>query len=187
MNNNGHTLSAETAAHGLVTFRLDRLMYALPIEPIVQIIEMVTITPLLGVNRSVAGSINLRGAAVPVIDLRQHLKLPDAPLKLHTPIILVQTGEWTVGMIVDEVTSVISVSDDQITNPFDVLPAGLGDTSLLRGLLLTPQGSVVLLNLRSLFSGESAQSIAALQALPNTDNGHLVSIETEPLALPLQL
>jgi purine-binding chemotaxis protein CheW len=183
MDNTDHTpLPADSASHNLAVFRLDRLNYALPIEVVQQIIEMVTITPLLGVSSSVAGSINVRGAAVPVINLRRHLKLPEAKLLLHTPIILVQTGEWMVGLIVDEVTSVLAYQEDQLTNPLDKLPAGLGETTLLRGLLNTAQGPVILLNLKSLFAHDSARIVAALQTVPDLElaagNGHTAPLET---------
>ena len=64
----------------LVTFRLDSQTYALPIEPLVQIIEMVTITPIPQINSSVEGMINLRGTAVPVVNLGRHFGLPDTRL-----------------------------------------------------------------------------------------------------------
>ncbi len=185
MDKTSHMLSAtEVASHSLVTFRLDRLSYALPIEVVVQIIEMVTITPLLGVDRSVQGSINLRGAAVPVINLRRHLKLPEAQLQLHTPIILVQTGEWLVGLIVDEVTSVLNFRDEQLTNPLQMLPAGMGETPLLRGVLHTAQGPIILLNLRYLFGSDSAKIVETLQTMPGLEehsgNGHVKPNGNQP-------
>ncbi len=151
----------------LVTFRLDRQTFALPIEPIVQIIEMVTITPLLQVNPAVEGVINVRGTAVPVVNLRRHLCLPEAKLELHTPLILVQTGERTVGLIVDEVSSVLNISASQITIPTEVLPEGLAQAPLLQGLIHTPRGTVLLLDLGYLFSASQAQLVQALAALPH--------------------
>ena len=90
----------------LVAFRLANQAYALPIEPVVRIIEMVTITPIPQVSGVVEGVINVRGAAVPVINLRRHFGLPEIPWGLRTPIILIQIDEQTFGLIVDEATSI---------------------------------------------------------------------------------
>jgi purine-binding chemotaxis protein CheW len=160
MNENGGD-----SIRNLVTFRLDRQTYALPIEPIVQIIEMVTITPIPQVNHSVEGVINVRGAAVPVINLRRHLGLPEAKLQLHTPIILVQTGERMVGLIVDQVSDVLNVNAGQITCPSDLLPDGLSDAPLLRGLIQSPAGAVLLLDLEHLWASNPAQLAQTLEAL----------------------
>ena len=149
----------------LVTFRLDQKTYALPIEPIVQIIEMVTITPLPKAVNSMEGVINVRGAAVPVINLRRHLDLAETKLQLHTPIILVQTAEWLVGLVVDQVTDVLSISADQIIHPTDVLPTGVGDVPLLQGLMHTATGAVLLLDLEFILAAEHAKLVEAVTAL----------------------
>lgn len=150
----------------LVTFRLDRQTYALPLELIVQIVEMVTITPIPQVNHSVEGVINVRGASVPVVNLRRHLGLPEAKLQLHTPILLVRTGERMVGLIVDQVADVLNVSAGQITCPTELLPDGLSDAPLLQGLVHTSQNAVLLLDLDRLFSSERAKLVQASATLP---------------------
>jgi purine-binding chemotaxis protein CheW len=159
---------SESTLHHLVTFRLGQQTYALPIEPIVQIIEMVTITPIPQVNHSVEGVINLRGAAVPVVNLRRHLGLPEAQRQLHTPIVLVQCGGRTVGLIVDQVSDVLDVGAGQIACPTDLLPDGLSDAPLLRGLIQSPVGAVLLLDLERLFSAEHARLVQTLATVPQS-------------------
>jgi purine-binding chemotaxis protein CheW len=94
------TLSEQHAT--IVTFCLGSQTYALPITPVRQIIEMVTITPLPQINHTVAGVINFHGTLAPVINLRRYLGLDEIPLQLHTPIILVNIFERVVGLIVDQ-------------------------------------------------------------------------------------
>jgi purine-binding chemotaxis protein CheW len=151
----------------LMTFRLDQQTYALPIEPIMQIIEMVTITPIPQVSNKVEGVINVRGAPVPVVNLRRHLSLPEAALQLHTPIVLAQVGELMVGLIVDEVLDVRSLPGGQITRPADILPEGLGKTPILQGMAHTPHGMVLLLDLDHLFLPHQALALAhAIETQP---------------------
>jgi purine-binding chemotaxis protein CheW len=173
MSGNGQDAQHSSAIAGirnLVTFQLDRQTFALPIETIVQIVEMVMITPVPQVNHSVEGVINVHGTTVPVINLRRHLGLPEIKLQLHTPIILVQTGERMVGLIVDQMADVLNVSAGQITNPTDILPDGLGDAPLLQGLMHTPKDTVLLIDLNRLFSLDRARLTQALSTLSAADN-----------------
>ena len=166
MNTNSQdSQNMESAMRNLVAFQLDRQTYALPIEPIVQIIEMVAITPIPQVNPAVEGVIDVRGTAVPVVNLRCQLGLPEAKLQLHTPIILVQTGERMVGLIVDQVADVLNIGADQITRPKDMLPDGLSDAPLVQGLTYTAQGALLLLDLEHLLASNQAQLAQALEAL----------------------
>jgi len=180
-----HSSQPETRA--LVTFRLDRQICALPIEPIVQIIEMVTITPIPQANRSVEGMINVRSVVVPVINLRRHLGMPEAGLQLNTPAILVQVGEQMIGLMVDQVLDVLTLTADQVACPADILPGELGDIPILDGLAQTPQGMVLLFDLEHLlaFNGscELDRALAALStaeapsndvALPQPDDQDVV-------------
>ena len=144
----------------LVTFRLDQRTYALPIEPVAQIIEMVTIIPILQAEDSVAGVINVRGAAVPVVNMRGHFGLPEAPLQLNTPIILAQIDGRVVGLIVDEVIDVLGLSVGQIAHPADILPEGMVQPPVLGGVAYTPDDAVLLLDAEHLFSPSQMQTLA---------------------------
>ena len=152
--------------HNLVTFRLDQQIYALPIASIFKIIDMVAITPIPQVNHAIEGIINVHGDTVPVINLRRHLNLPQAPFKLHTHIILAQNNGRTFGLIVDQVMDVLSLPAGQIAAPDQILPKGLGKAPLLQGLVHTPESTVLLLNLEQMFKPQQAQALAqAIEAM----------------------
>ena len=153
----------------LVTFRLGRQTYALPIEPLAQIIEMVTITPIPHLNSSVEGMINVRGTAVPVINLGRHFGLQNTPRLLRTPIILIRVEEGMVGLIVDEVLDVLRLSGEQVLHTPDILPEGLGELPLLQGLVHTANGTVLLLDPDHLLRSNHKQALAqAMTTLPQT-------------------
>ncbi|HEY74457.1 MAG: hypothetical protein DRJ03_05875 [Chloroflexi bacterium] len=161
----GPTLS-DIEQRNMVVFRLHQQTYALPIEPILQIVEMVAITPIPQVSHAVEGVVNVHGATVPVVNLRRHLGLPEKALQLHTPILLVQTADWTVGLIVDEVADVLDLPAEQIARPADILPEGLGEAPVLQGLAHTKNGAILLLNLDHLFLPDQARALAQLAATP---------------------
>jgi purine-binding chemotaxis protein CheW len=150
-----------------VTFRLGRQIYALPIEPVVRIIEMVAITPLPQVNGVVEGVINLRGKSVPVINLRRLFGLPLEPFRLRTPIILVQIGAQTFGLVVDEVIDVLSLTPGQIATMKEIMPEGVGETLVLYGLVHVQNDTVLLLDLDHMLSPGQMRALAqVVNALP---------------------
>ena len=143
----------------IVTFRLGSQVYALPIEPVRQIIEMVTITPLPQVSLNVAGVINFHGAIAPVINLRCHLGLAESPLKLHTPIILVTVSERLVGLIVDQVLDVMELTASQIIDPRNILTKEMGEAPLLNGLIQSQEGTILLLNMDQMLKPQHARAL----------------------------
>jgi purine-binding chemotaxis protein CheW len=144
----------------VVAFRLDRHIYALPIEPVVQIVEMVAMTPIPQLEDVVEGVINVHGTAVAMVKLRRHIGLPDVPLQLNTPIILMQAGGRTVGLIVDEVVDVLDLPDSQIIRLADVVPEELGKAPVLRALAYGPDKAVLLLDPENLFQPHHLRALA---------------------------
>lgn len=144
----------------IVTFRLDRHTYALPIEPVERIVEMVAMTPVPQLEDWVEGIINVHGTAVAVVKLRRHLGLPDAPVQLDTPIVLIRVGGLTVGLIVDEVLDVHELSAEQIAPLTDVLPQELVEAPVLRGLAYVSDKAVLMLDPENLFRPDQLQALA---------------------------
>jgi purine-binding chemotaxis protein CheW len=163
------TLALHTDIRGhstVVTFQLGRQIYALPIESIVRIVEMVAITPIPRTNHSVEGVINYKGVTVPVVNLRGHLGLPIVPFGLDTHIVIAQTGERTIGLVVDQVLDVSDFPKIQISRPEDILPKSLGQAPFLQGVVQTPHGMVLVLDLQDLLSSDQAEMLVrAAEAL----------------------
>lgn len=156
------TLASQTDTSGqatVVTFQLEQQMYALPIESIVRIVEMVTITPIPRTNHAIEGVINYKGVTVPAINLRRHLGLPAVPFELDTHIIIAQTGERMIGLVVDHVLNVDEFPSVRVSRPDDILPEGLGKAPLLRGVAQTPQGMVLVLDLEDLLAPGQAEAL----------------------------
>ena len=149
-----------------VAFRLFRQILAIPIEPLFQIIEMVTIIPLPTVEAPVEGVINVRGKMTPVLDLRRLLHFPALPYGLHTPIILVNLKNQMTGLVVDEVINVYTTPAQQIAKPADFLPPQLGELTALQGIAQVPEGTVMLLDLDHLLDpGQELALNHAFEAL----------------------
>ncbi len=159
------------AARHLMVCEVNQQLYALPIEPIEQIIEMVTITPVPQVNTHLEGIINVRGMMVPVVNLGLGLGYAATKLLLHTPIVLVWIRGRMVGLVVDQVVDVISVDEGQVTDPVDMLPEGLGELPLLEGVVRDSSRTMLLLDLERLFTTRRAglaETLAAFSVLDSS-------------------
>ncbi len=100
-----------------VTFSLNRIHYALDIACVEEVIPLPEITPVPMLPLSFRGMINLRGLALPIMDLRIRLGLEPRPDALETDIIVVEMGQKRVGLIVDKVLEVCDIQDEQFLPP----------------------------------------------------------------------
>lgn len=144
----------------LVIFRLNQVYYAIAIEPIQQIIEMVTITPVLKTEAWMEGVINYHGQSVPVINLRRHFGLDVVPYGWHTPIILVNITQHQAGLIVDDVLDVLAIPSEQIVAPQSVLPVGIPEIALLKGIIQMEEHITLLLDLEHLFDQVQVRALS---------------------------
>jgi purine-binding chemotaxis protein CheW len=62
----------------------------------------------------IKGVINLRGVIVPIVDLRVKFHLPDASYTEFTVVIVLNIGSRVVGIVVDAVSDVITLSSEQL-------------------------------------------------------------------------
>lgn len=151
------------ALHTVLTFQLERQVYAIPIAPIMQLIEMVSIIPLPQMHNGIEGLINVRGTMTPVVSLRHYVGLEKRPWSLHTPIILMRmSGNRMVGLIVDEVLEVITLRDVPAP-PSSFLPTGLKVAQMVRGVAYQNGRTILLLDHEALFT--TAQTQALTQAI----------------------
>lgn len=163
-----HAIETLQAKTNLVVFLLNQIHYAIAIEPIQQIIEMVTITPVLKTEAWMEGVINYHGFSTPVINLRRHFDMAVVPYRWHTPIILVNIAQHQVGLIVDDVLDVLTLPAEQIIEPQRILPRGIPETPLLKGIIQTEDNITLLLDLEHLFD---QVQVHALNAATGALNG----------------
>lgn len=110
------SLIGETGEY--LTFTLSGEEYAIEVSKIESVLEYTKITPLPGTDETIKGVINLRGRALPVVDLRMILNLEVGDVNLDTSIVVLfieSEGEIvTMGGLVDAVKEVIEILPDDI-------------------------------------------------------------------------
>jgi purine-binding chemotaxis protein CheW len=143
-------IATDPQARQLVVFTLGAEEYGVPITLVQEIIRYTAPRPIPGSPPHVEGVINLRGRIIPVVDLRSRFgafgERPD-----EAKIVIVELSEATVGIIVDEVKEVLTVSGDQTEPP----PEGAGDAEYLEAVAKLEGRLLVILDMTKLF-GDSA-------------------------------
>ena len=140
-------------ARQFVTFVVEGRNYGIPIGAVREIIRWTRVTPLPNQPAHSRGVLNLRGTIVPVYDLRARLSgaLTDAT-DIHV-IVIATVGDQTLGILVDAVSDILSVSDDALKAP----PSAV-DSSVAQALVSTgDERLVTILNLSGLFEPSSAR------------------------------
>lgn len=177
------TVREDDALHTVLTFRLEHQVYAIPIAPIVQLIEMVAIIPLPQMHNGIEGIINVRGAMTPVVSLRYYVGLKKQPWTLHTPIILMRLpGDRMIGLIVDEVLEVIALRDVPAP-PSAFLPEGLRVSQMVLGVAYQNGRTILLLDHEALFTTAQAQALA--EATEDVDAADVGTEDVETLAVEM--
>jgi purine-binding chemotaxis protein CheW len=107
----------DTLKGRFLTFTLVEDVYGLPIEYIVEIIGIQSITVVPNVPDYIKGIINLRGKIIPVIDVRLKFGKFPAEYDDRTCVIVIEISDISVGLIVDNVDEVLTIEDDNIAAP----------------------------------------------------------------------
>lgn len=131
-----------------LTFCLGEEEYGLEILRVQEIKGYSRITPLPNTPPEVKGVMNLRGAVVPIIDLRTKLGLRETAYDRFTVIIVVTVGKRIVGLVVDAVSDVLNVGANEAV-PTPAFGGGL-DTSFMSGMARIGERLVTLLNIEHL-------------------------------------
>lgn len=111
-----HEVNSDTGLKGgkYLTFFLGKEEYALEILKVQEIIGLMPITPVPGMPAYIRGVLNLRGKIIPVMELRVRFGLERVPDTDESCIIVVQSGTYLMGVLVDKVSEVSEVDDKQI-------------------------------------------------------------------------
>ncbi len=129
----------------VVIFRLGESSYAIEIAAVREIIRPQPITVVPQAPPCVVGVINLRSTVVPVLDLRKRCGLPEGEQTRESRVVVVQVGSESVGLQVDAVSEVITLSMDVIEPAAGVIRGA--DDGLLRGVARLDDRLVMLLDL----------------------------------------
>lgn len=148
------TTSPGTEGSQYLTFALGREEYGVDILKIQEIRGYAPITPIPNTPPHIKGVMNLRGAIIPIVDLREKLAMPAAEPNAFTVIVVVTVGTKVMGLIVDSVSDVLTIAPKDLTPAPDF--GGQVDARFIHGMARAGDTLVVLLDIERVLGGEEA-------------------------------
>lgn len=155
---NSQETSGQRSSAQYLTFALGKEEYAIEILRVQEIKGYSALTQIPNAPAFIRGVMNLRGAVVPVIDLRIKFGMPSAEIDRFTVIIIVKVRGKTVGLVVDSVSDVLDLLSADIEPTPD-----LGyhvDTSFMNGMAKNADRLIILLDIEKLLGGDVLSSVA---------------------------
>jgi len=152
------TLDAGTARKYLL-FHLGDEEYGVDIHHVQSIEELQKITVVPDLSKAMKGVINLRGQVIPVMDLRLRFGLSARDYDDRNCIIILSLSDITLGIIVDTVSEVKDIPDDQIESASSFGDLGSRER-FVQGLGKVEQEVKILLDVTRILADEDRASLA---------------------------
>jgi len=135
-----------------VTFRLDAEIYGINVMLVQEVLRITDIAPVPGAPSYVIGIINLRGNVVTVIDTRMRFGLHPRDYDDATRIVIIETENQTVGIVVDSVSEVVDIYSNEIETAPNV---GNDETArYIEGVVSRGEDLLILVDLNKLLTDD---------------------------------
>ncbi len=120
------TENEDTLRGKYLIFTMENELYGIEIRYITEIIGVQPITGMPEMPEYVKGVTNLRGKIIPVMDARMRFKRAVREYDGKTCIIVLDTNDIALGLVVDGVSEVIIIKDEEIVLPPNINHGGHG-------------------------------------------------------------
>ncbi len=143
-----------------VTFLLAEEEYGIAIDRVQEIIELPRLTKLPNTPHFVLGLMNLRGAVVPVVDLRRKFQLDVGEASKFTVVIVVEVGGRLMGLVVDSVSDVVGLDNEALQGTPEF--SSKLRTEFLQGVAEHGDRFLILLDIDRVLSRDELAAVDAL-------------------------
>lgn len=140
----------------LIAFRIGDQEFCVNIMSVREIRGWTPATPLPHSPSYVLGVINLRGAVLPIINLSIRLGMKPVEPETRHVIIVAQVGAKVVGLLVEAVSDILTVSDENI-QPTPEISSDL-EKQYARGILAIDKRMICLIELGALFPDAESEA-----------------------------
>jgi len=152
----------EAAGREYLTFRLGAEEYGIDILRVNEIRGWEVPTAIANTPDFIKGVINLRGIIVPVVDMRLKFRLGSAEYNDFTVMIILRVAKRVVGIVVDAVSDVITLTPEQ-TRPAPDFGAAL-DMRFITGLGTVDDRMLILVDIERLLTSDEIQLADQVEA-----------------------
>jgi purine-binding chemotaxis protein CheW len=152
----------ESAGNEFLAFTLGKEEYGIDILKVQEIRGYEAVTRIANAPEFIKGVVNLRGIIVPIVDMRIKFNLGEPTYDQFTVVIILNISGRVVGMVVDSVSDVITLSMDQV-KPAPEMGTTF-DSDYLIGLGTLDERMLILVDIDKLMSSADMGLIEKLAA-----------------------
>jgi purine-binding chemotaxis protein CheW len=145
----------------LLLFTVAEQRYALPARDVEEVVRAVASVPLPKAPAVIEGIINLRGAVVPVLDLRVRFRLPPRAVQPADHLIIARAGRRRVALRVDRALELARLAAEPAPE--------VQGADYVSGVVMRSDGLVLIHDLRTFLS--SAEAATLEEALTSSAGG----------------
>jgi purine-binding chemotaxis protein CheW len=147
----------EAATREFLSFRLGDAEYGIDILKVQEIRGCDPVSRIANTPEFMKGVIDLRGVIVPIIDMRLKFRLEHADYNDFTVVIILNVAQRVVGMVVDGVSDVITLTPQQV-KPVPAFGAEL-DTKYITGIGTVEQRMLILIDIERLMTSRDMELV----------------------------
>jgi len=141
-----------------LSFTLGQEAYGIDIQKVQELRGYDAVTHIANVPEHIKGVVNLRGIIVPIIDMRIKFNLGTPTYDQFTVVIILNIASRVMGMVVDSVSDVITLTPEQIKPAPQI--GSMRDTDYLMGLGTLDDRMLILVDIDKLLSSADIGLIA---------------------------
>jgi purine-binding chemotaxis protein CheW len=138
----------------VLLFELAGQQYAVPVKLVHEVASLATLIQLPQAPEALAGILRLRGALLPVVDLRARLGLPPTAPEIGHRIVITAISTSSIGLVVDAVHGLHTLDIVHRSAEPSV------SSGLISGVFETPHGAAILLDLDAIICSDLATFLA---------------------------
>jgi purine-binding chemotaxis protein CheW len=150
-----NTAADESASREYLTFTLGKESYGMDILKVQEIRGYDSVTHIANAPEFLKGVINLRGAIVPIIDMRIKFNLGKVEYNEFTVVIIMNVLNRVIGMVVDGVSDVVTLTSEQIKAAPEF--GATLDTRYITGIGSVNENMLILVDIEQLMGSDDMQ------------------------------
>jgi purine-binding chemotaxis protein CheW len=145
-----------------MTFKLGDELFAINVSQVREVLEVLQITKVPTAPAYMRGVVNVRGQAIPVVDLRLRFGLPSVADTVHTRVIVMELNiddeTAVIGGLADSVHEVIELEPGNINPPPRI--AMRWRTDFILGMGKRGEEFIIILDVNAVFSSEELAAVS---------------------------
>ncbi len=133
----------------VLLINLSNEIYAIPLKYVQEVIKLPIITKVPCSPAFIIGIINLKGELITISDIKSILALKSSILSIQSRIIVTKELSFTTGILVDQVSSILSIDTNKLQPPSTTLSSSKRE--FIEGVFYSNHDLVILLDMIKLF------------------------------------